>query len=138
MWRWSKWSAAFFQHISTTLNLACNKNKLYKTLDHWSRDMLNLDFLEMVLEVVSPRHFVYDFSRKMFLMLYSINCPNFLVLIHTFTSWDIRQFVYYNCFFPVCDFKNFEINVIFLIKPLFYMSKKSREKFKYLDNKKSF
>ena len=26
------------------LNLAYNKNKLYKTLDYWAKDMLNFDF----------------------------------------------------------------------------------------------
>ena len=35
--------------------------------------MLNSDFLEKGLGIVSPPYFVYDFSRKMFLMLYSIN-----------------------------------------------------------------
>ena len=33
----------------------------------------NFDFLDEVLELVFPPHLVYDFSRKMFLMLYSIN-----------------------------------------------------------------
>ena len=37
-----------------------------------------------------------------------------------------------------CDVINFEINLIFLIKPFFYMKKKSRQKFKHLENKKSF
>ena len=32
----------------------------------------------------------------------------------------------------------FEINVIFLIKPLFYIIKKLRKQFKYLENKRSF
>ena len=40
--------------------------------------MLNFDFLDKGLEIVSPAHFVYDFSTKMFLMLYSINWPNFI------------------------------------------------------------
>ena len=40
--------------------------------------------------------------------------------------------------FPGCEVINFEINLIFLIKPFFYMAKKPREKFKYLENKKSF
>ena len=31
--------------------------------------MLNFDFLEKVLGITSLPHFVYDFSRKMFLML---------------------------------------------------------------------
>ena len=35
--------------------------------------MLNFDFLEKDLGIVSPLLFVYDFLRKMFLMLYSIN-----------------------------------------------------------------
>ena len=35
--------------------------------------MLNFDFLENGLGVVSLPHFVYDFSRKIILMLYSIN-----------------------------------------------------------------
>ena len=35
--------------------------------------MLNFDFLEKGLEIVSSQHLVYDFSRKMFLVLYSIN-----------------------------------------------------------------
>ena len=35
--------------------------------------MLNFDFLEKDLGLVSLPHFAYDFSRKMFLMLYSIN-----------------------------------------------------------------
>ena len=34
--------------------------------------MLNFNFLERGLGLASPPHFVYDFSRKMFLTLYSI------------------------------------------------------------------
>ena len=34
--------------------------------------MLNFDILEKGLGIVSPPHFVYDFPRKVFLMLYSI------------------------------------------------------------------
>ena len=33
---------------------------------------------------------------------------------------------------------NFKINVIFLIKPSFLRGQKSRQKFKYLENEKSF
>ena len=35
--------------------------------------MLNLDFLEKGLAIVSAPNSVYDFPRKIFLMLYSIN-----------------------------------------------------------------
>ena len=37
--------------------------------------MLNFDFLEKGLGIASSPHFVYDFSRKFFHMLYSINWP---------------------------------------------------------------
>ena len=35
--------------------------------------MLNLDILEKGLEIASPPHFVYDFFKKIFVVLYSIN-----------------------------------------------------------------
>ena len=38
-----------------------------------SRDTLNFCFLEKGLGIVSLPHFVHYFSRKMFLMLYSVN-----------------------------------------------------------------
>ena len=69
-----------FQYISIDLNLAYNKNQLYKTLDCWSRDMLNFDFIEKGLRIVSPPHFLHDLSKKkIILMFYSINWPNFIV-----------------------------------------------------------
>ena len=40
-------------------------------------------------------------------------------------------------YFPSCDALDFEVNLIFLIKPFFCMTKKSRQ-FKYLENEKSF
>ena len=46
---------------------------LNKILDYRSTDMFNFHFSEKTLGLVSPPHFVHDFSRKMFLMLHSIN-----------------------------------------------------------------
>ena len=63
------------------LNLGYDKNKLYNTLDYRSRDMLNFNFPEKGLRLGSPPHFLYDFSRKMFLMLYSSNWQNFIVCL---------------------------------------------------------
>ena len=40
--------------------------------------MLNSDFLDKGLGIVSPAYFANDFSTKMFLMLYSINWPNLI------------------------------------------------------------
>ena len=64
----SKFSAAKFQYISVVFNLACNKNKLNKTLDYWFTDILNFSFLEKDLGTVSRPHLVCDFSRKMCLI----------------------------------------------------------------------
>ena len=40
--------------------------------------MLNFDFLDKGVGIVSPAYFVNDFSIKLYLMLYSINWPNFI------------------------------------------------------------
>ena len=40
--------------------------------------------------------------------------------------------------FPGSDVANFEIHLAFLIKPFFYMTKKSIQKFKYLENENTF
>ena len=37
-----------------------------------------MTFLQKGLGIVSPPHFMYHFSRKTFLMLYSINLSNFI------------------------------------------------------------
>ena len=54
--------------------------------------MLNLNFPEKGLGLISPPYFVYNFSRKMCSMLYS----QFHCMI-VFTSRDIGPYVYYNC-----------------------------------------
>ena len=41
--------------------------------------MLNFAILDKGLENVSAAHFVFDFPIKMFVKLYSINWPNFIV-----------------------------------------------------------
>ena len=40
--------------------------------------------------------------------------------------------------YPVCDVINFEINHNFVIKPFFYIMKKSEQKCKYLKNGRTF
>ena len=49
---------------------SCIAEATFKTIDP---EILNFDFLEKSLEIVSLPHFVYGFSTKMFLMLFSIN-----------------------------------------------------------------
>ena len=93
--------------------------------------------LEKGLGIVSPPHFLCDFSRKMFLMLYSIDWPNFIVWHSSLLEVLGNVCIPIVCF-PSCDVINFEINLVLLIKSLFYMNKKSKQKSKYLENKKSF
>ena len=98
-----------------------NKSKLYKTLDCWSRNMLNFQFSGTGLGLVSPPHFANDFSWKMFLILYSINWPNFSVwlpLLHEILSNMCITIVCQSG----CDVIKFEINIIFLIKPFWSKS----------------
>ena len=40
--------------------------------------MLNFDFLDKGLGIVSPAYFVSHFSTKVFVMLYSVNRPNLI------------------------------------------------------------
>ena len=119
--------------------MASNKNKLYKTLGYWSRDMLDFDFLKKGLEMAFSPHFVYYFSRKRFLLLYSINWPNFIAwLPDCLIAWlplllaILDNMCIRIACFAGCDVIIFEINLISLIKPFFYMTKSSRQKIKYL------
>ena len=59
-------------------------------------------FLEKGLRIFFPLHFVPDFLRAAFLVYIAIVC------------------------FPGCDVINFEIDLVFLIKPFFFMTKKSK------------
>ena len=100
IWSKSKWSAAYFNYILIALSLAYNKNELYRTLDSWSRDVPNFDFLEKGLGIASPPHFVYDFSRKSSLILYSINWPKIVVWLLLFLviiSKLYKLIQLYNC-----------------------------------------
>ena len=80
--------------------------------------MLNFNFSGKSLGLVPPSQFVYDFSRKMFVMLHSINLSNFIVWL--------------TLLLKILG------NIIFLIKPFWYMTKTSRQKLKYLENRKNF
>ena len=131
----SKCSTAKFQYISITLALTYIKNKLYKTLGYWFRDMLNFDFIRKGLEIVFPPRLANDFSRNMLLMLYYINWPIFIgwLLLEILGNMCIT-----NIWFQGYDVINSEAKLIFLIKIFLFMTKKSSEKFNYLENKNSF
>ena len=110
---------------------------MYKTLNYWSTDMLNFDFSEKSLWIVSPPHCMSDFSRKRFLMLYFTKWSNFIVWLPLHFN-ILGNMCIAAVFYPDSDVIKFEINFIFIIKPFFYMTKKPRWKFKDLKNKESF
>ena len=127
-------SAAWFYYISIALKLAYNRNKQFKTLNYWSRDMLNFDFLDKGLGTVSPAHFVYDFSTN---MLYSIKWPNCIawlpLLLEILGNMCIALFVK-----QVVTSWILKLSWSFKSSRFFYMTKKSWQKLKYLENEKSF
>ena len=93
IWGKGKWSAAYYQYISIVHSFAYNKNKLYKTLEYSSKEMLDFDFWEKGLGIVSPPHFVYDFAGKMFLVLISMR--HYLIIL-------LREILFNMCIAIVC------------------------------------
>ena len=87
--------------------------------------MLNFDFSMKGLGLVSPIHFVNDFSRKIFVMLYSINSPSLIVSLPLLMEISGYICIVIICY-PVCDVINFEIYLSFLIKPFSYMTKNEK------------
>ena len=110
--------------------LGINKNKLYKTLGYWSRDMLNFVFL-------SPPHFMHHFPRKMLLMVHSINWPNFTVWLPL-----LLEILGNVCITIVCwlgyDVINFETNLIIPIKPFFIWPKNQKKNLNIFITKRVF
>ena len=89
------------------------------------------------MRLVSPTHFIYNFSRKIFLTLQSINWPIFIACLPLLLEILGNMNIVIICC-PVCDVINFAINPRFLIKPFFNMTKKSGPKCKYLKNERNF
>ena len=105
------------------------KKALYEVksiIVNWSRDILNFQFLEKGLGIVSPPYFVYDFSRKIYLMLYSISWSNSIASL--LSTWDMGNVCIAIICFPGCDVISFEIDHVFLIKPFFFHSQKVKTK----------
>ena len=100
--------------------------------------MLNFDFLEKGLWIVSPLHFAFDFSKK-YLSFYILLIDQILL---SDCLYSLRYWAIYVLQLLVSQVVTSEIlkliNLIFLIKPFFYIIKKPRQKLKYLDNAESF
>ena len=85
----------FLFYLKSSICPQDNKNKLYKTLDYWSKDILNFSFREKVLGLVAQSHFEYDFSQKNASYIIFYQLTKFYCLI-AFTSRDIGQYVFQN------------------------------------------
>ena len=79
------------------------------------------------LELVSLPYFLHNVWRKIFIMLYSMNWPNFIAWLPLFLKISGNMYIAI-FYFPVCDVINFENNFSFLTKPLPYMTKKVKAK----------
>ena len=102
--------------------------KLCKTLDYLSRHMPNFDFLEKKFGNSFSTIFCVWFFKKSVLLCYilltdDISLSDCLCLLRYF----FNMCIVIACF-PGCDVISFEINLIFLIKLFFNMTKKSRQK----------
>ena len=91
--------------------------------------MLKVNLLEKGLGIVSTPHFVHGFQEKCFSCCILLNDQISLSDCLYFLGNMRIAFV---CF-PGCYVINFEINLVFLIKRFFYITKKSRQKFKYFE-----
>ena len=98
--------------------------------------MLNFNFLRKGLGIVSQQILCMIF-QKMLLMLYSINWPNVIIWLSLLLEILSNMWIAIDCW-PGCDIIDFEISPIFITKPFLYITKKSRQKFKYLEKEKSF
>ena len=88
--RWKQLVCSLVLIYFDSLQLAIQqKNKLCKILDYLSRDTLNFHFSEKALALVSPSHFVDDFSRKMLLMLHSTDQHSLSDCLYFSRYWTI-------------------------------------------------
>ena len=94
------------------------KNKLlsFQTVD--PEICLTFIFLWKGLVLASKQHFVDDFSKKTFLILYSINWPNFIIWLTLLLEILDNMCGVIICH-PVCAVMSFEINFSFLTKPFY-------------------
>ena len=88
--------------------------------------MRNFDLMEKSLWLPYPPHFVYDFSRKIFLKLYSINQQSLNVRL------SLRPEILGNMFIVIISFAVdtiiiLKINHTFLSKPFSGMVQKRKE-----------
>ena len=112
---WSCTKNSLIKKIRLISEFMTSQPELYNISGCWSRDIFKFEILKKDLKIVSPSYFVHNLSRKVFLKLFCINWPNFIVWY-----W-MKMHIALVCF-SVFDVLSFEINLIFIIKSFFYMT----------------
>ena len=104
------------------VNLVDNKYKVYKTLDYWSRDVLNFDFFR--------KGSGNSFSTTFCVSKFHVWLPLLLKIL--------RNMCIVIVCFPRCDVTNFQINLILTLsnQALFLYDQKVKKK--HFENKKNF
>ena len=100
--------------LGNTVKWKCMK------IQTWSRDILNFDFLKKGSRVVSLSHFLHDFSRKIFLMLCSINWPVFIAWLPLLFEISCNMCIVI-VYYPVCGVISLEIYLSLPMKLFSYM-----------------
>ena len=123
------WSAAWFQNVLIALN------------SFFQNVLIALNFVKLLIQRYSGNSSsttfcIFIFHEKCFSFYIQLTDQIFfwLLLLLEILGNMCTAVV---CF-PGCDVINFEINFVFLMKHFSYMTKNSREKFIYVENKKSF
>ena len=89
--------------------------------------MLHFDVFKKNSGIVSPSYFVYVFSRKIFLVLYSLTWPIFFFWLPLLLQIFGNIYIAIVCF-TGCDVINFGVNLNFLTKPVFLHDRKLKTK----------
>ena len=75
------------------------------------------------LGLISLPHFLHNFWRKIFLLLYFINWPSFTVWLPLLREILVNMCIAIVCW-PGCDVMRFAVNFIFLVKLFFLYDQK--------------
>ena len=149
MWKWSRRTISrplcFLkklyirskQVVSTLLLIYFGRPSLGYTIKTNCKRYAQFWFCRKGLGLAFLPHFRYEFSRKIFRLLYSMNDLNFIVLLSLLLE-ILGNMCIVIISFPACDIKNFEINLSFLRSCFATGLKKLGHKFNYLENKNSF
>ena len=125
-------------NISIALNVACNTTNFIRHLTV-DPDMCSiLIFQKRLWEQCFHHILCIVFQNKCFSIFYYINRPNLSTRLPLLLK-ILGCYIYIAIVcFPCCGVINFKINFIFQIKTFFYLIKNSIQKFKSLENERSF